>query len=1488
MDGNGNKEQAAGNDKVGAVMVVGGGICGMQSALDLANSGFKVYLVEEASSIGGRMAQLDKTFPTNDCSMCMISPKLIEVDKHHNIELITNANVEGIEGEEGKFKVKVLKRPRHIDEEKCSGCGDCIEACPVDLLHEFEEKLTMRKAVYKRYPQAIPSAVAISKAARPPCKLTCPAGCNGQGYVALISKGKYAEAVDHIKQWIPLPAVLGTICHHPCELECNRGEIDEPVGIAPLKRFVADIVREKRKEGSIPPEEKPEIDSTKPKVAVVGAGPSGLTCAYDLVKHGYPVTIFEASSEPGGQLQSAIPKYRLPRDVLAADIQEIINMGVELKLNTPLNDNFSVDDLKAQGYQVIYLAIGAQKSRSLPIPGAALPDALLALDFLRDANQGKETRLGRRVIVIGGGNVAMDVARTARRLGAAEVQAVCLESREEMPSHAWEVADAEEEGVQIKNSWGPTEVTLKDGKVSGVGFQRCTSVFDSEGNFSPTFDESTKTKIDCDTVIIAIGQATDLSLLPLETKVKNSRGGFIIVEPVTLATDEEGVFAGGDGVTGPKSAVEAIKHGHEAAISIERYLNGANLSEGREQPKDEPAPLPEGEHERKERLQLKRIPLERRLSSFDEVELAYSEEEAITEAERCLNCGLCSECLQCVAACQADAIVHDMKEELVEIPVGSVVLAPGFDPFDAAIKGEYGHGRMANVVTSLEFERILSASGPFQGQVVRPSDGKHAVKIAWIQCVGSRDEACGRDYCSSVCCMYATKESIIAREHDSAIQPTIFYNDIRAFGKGFERYYESAKDKFGVRYVRSMVSGVRELQQSKNLLLEHGGEDGDKVQEEFDMVVLSVGLVPSSNAKELADRLNIDLDRFGFCETSDFQPNVTSRPGIYVAGAFDAPMDIPESVMSASSAASLASQAVAEVRGTMVTEKEYPPEIELNDQEPRVGVFVCRCGSNIARVVDVPTVAEYAKTLTYVVHAEENLYTCSTDTQNKIIEAIKEQELNRVVVASCSPRTHEPLFQDSIREAGLNKYLFEMANIRDQCSWVHATHLPEATEKAKDLVRTAVARAATLQPLHESRAEIKQRALVIGGGASGMTAALGLAAQGFEAVLVEMEEELGGNLRHIYYTEDSSDPQALLSSLIEQVESEPKITVYKGTEVSDFSGYVGNYRTELTTADGNTEEVEHGVVILATGGIEYKPVEYFYGESDRVLTQPELEEMIAKNSEDTKDLNSVVMIQCVGSREEEHMYCSRICCAQAIKNAIRLKEENPDIEVYILYRDIRTYGMHELQYRKARDKGVTFIRYTVERKPEVKEENGKLSVKVFDAVLGADIMLEPERLVLSTAIRPQPDAEQFASKLKLPLTQDKFYMEAHMKLRPLDFVNEGMYLCGLAHSPKSVSESIQQAQGAVSRALTVLSQPYLMVGGVVSVVDPERCVACLTCVRSCPFGVPKINEDGVANIEAAACQGCGICASACPRKAIKLQHYSDEQVTVMAAVLSAD
>jgi heterodisulfide reductase subunit A-like polyferredoxin len=1470
--------------KVGAVMVVGGGITGMQSALDLANSGFKVYLVEKTTSIGGRMSQLDKTFPTNDCSMCMISPKLIEVAKHLNIEIITNAEVQALEGEEGNFKVKVLKKPRYIDLIKCSGCGDCVTACPVELKNEFEMGMSKRKATYKRYPQAIPGTFAITKAARPPCKLNCPAGCNGQGYIALCSKGKYVEALDHIKQWIPLPASVGRICHHPCEQQCNRGQIDEPLGIAPLKAFIADTVRQKRLEGKLPPEAKPVIDLSKPRIAVVGSGPSGLSCAYDLARHGYPVTIFEAASKPGGQLQWAIPKYRLPKESLAADIKEIIDLGIELKLNSPVKDKVSLSSLKNQGFKAVYLAIGAQKSRSLPIPGVNLPGVLLALDFLKDAATGNQITLGKKVVVIGGGNVAMDVARTARRLGASEVKAVCLEARNEMPAHSWEIEEAEEEGIMIHNSWGPKEIFSKDGKVSALEFQKCSSVFDKDKKFNPVYDPNVTTKFDCETVIIAIGQAADLSVLPKDTKVKTARSGWIEADPLTLATNEEGIFAGGDAVSGPKSAVEAIAHGHEAATSIERYILGLDLKQGREKIKEESAPIPEGQHPRLKRVKQTTIPMERRLSTFDEMNLLYTEEEAKKESDRCLNCGLCSECLQCVAACPAKAVDHSQKPEIVDISVGSLILAPGFDPFDAHIKGEYGYGRMPNVLTSLEFERVLSASGPFQGQVKRPSDGKHPVKIAWIQCVGSRDKSCGRDYCSSVCCMYATKEAIIAREHESSIQPTIFYNDIRAQGKGFERYYDSAKNRFGVRYVNSIPSMVKELQQSHNLLLDYISEDGKKVQEEFDMVVLSVGIVPAQGTKELAERVGIKTDKFGFCVTDEVQPNVTSRPGVFVAGAFTAPIDIPESVMSASGAACLAGQSIQESRGTLVNEKVYPPETEVAEQEPRVGVFICRCGTNIARVVDIPAVVEYAKTIPNVVHAEENLYTCSTDTQEKIIGAIRDKKLNRVVVASCSPRTHEPLFQDTLREGGLNKYLFEMANIRDQCSWVHATHMPQSTVKAKDLVRMAVARADTLQPLHQQRAEVTRRALIVGGGLSGMTAALGFAAQGFESVLVEKSNVLGGNLRRIHFTEHS-DPQIVLSKTVKRVESEPLIKIYKGAEIIKSSGFLGNYVTDITTNTGDVTTIRHGVVVIATGGSEYKPSEYLYGQSPKVLTQLDLEKKLVEEGGSIKDLKSVVMIQCVGSREPEHLFCSRVCCNQAIHNAIKLKELNPDIEVSILYRDIRSYGMHELEYRKAREMGVTFIHFEVEKKPELTLENSNLKMTVLDKALNQEITLNPDLLILSAGIRPQPDANDFASRLKLSLTQEGFVMEAHMKLRPLDLVNEGMYVCGLAHSPKNISESILQAQGTVSRALTVLSQPYLMVGGIVSVVDPDKCIACLTCVRSCPYGVPRINEKGVAYIEPAGCQGCGICASVCPRKAITLQNYSDEQVMAKTHVL---
>ncbi len=1472
-------EKSPNSNKVGAVMVVGGGICGMQSALDLASSGFKVYLVEETTSIGGRMAQLDKTFPTNDCSMCMISPKLIEVGRHPNIEIVTNAEVLSLDGEEGNFMAQVRKRPRFIDLTKCSSCGDCVEVCPVIISSEFEEELATRKAIFKRYPQAIPSAMSIDKRGTSPCKIACPAHISVQGYVALIYQGKFKEALDLIREQNPLPGICGRVCVHPCETDCSRTKVDEAVSICQLKRYVADEVKAGG-EDTLPA----GLPKNGRKVAIVGSGPAGLSAAYFLALSGYEPTIFEANPVLGGMMSVGIPEYRLPRDVVKYEIDRILQMGVEVKLNTRVGSDVTVDQLSEQ-YEAVFVGVGAPQSRRLGLEGIDLDGVLFGVDFLRDAASGKmaaDSFSRKKVVVVGGGNVAIDVARSSLRLGASEVHVVCLESRQEMPSHEWEIEAAIEEGVELHCSLGPKRVLGGKGNVTGLECVACTRVFDADGRFNPEFASDITSSLDADVVIIAIGQQSDLTPWR-EAGITTTPQGTVNVDPVTVATNKPGIFAGGDCVSGPASVIQAIAAGKEAAISIDRYLKGEDIALDRERTFT-PVEVPLEGVKKMPRHNAPHLPVAERRRDFREVELELSHEAAKAEAERCLACGLCSECYQCVAACQANAIDHTMLEQTVDLNVGSVILAPGFEEFDAALKDEYGYGRMPNVINSMQFERILSASGPYQGQVLRPSDGKHAVKIAWIQCVGSRDETCDRDYCSSVCCMYATKEAIIAREHAADIEPTIFYNDMRAYGKGFERYFESAKDKFGIRYVRGLVSGVKELQQSHNLVMEYDTDEGRR-SEEFDMVVLSIGLVPSASTKKLAERLAVDVDQFGFCRTEEFEPNVTSRPGVYVAGAFNAPMDIPESVMNASGAAHLASQGIAQVRGSMVTEKAYPPELSIDGQEPRIGVFVCRCGSNIARVVDVPGVAEYAKTLPYVVHADENLYTCSTDTQIKIVEAIKEKNLNRVVVASCSPRTHEPLFQDTIQEAGLNKFLFEMANIRDQCSWVHS-HFPDrATEKSKDLVRMAVARAATLKPLHQSRASIHRSGLVIGGGAAGMTAALGLAAQGFDAVLVEREKELGGNLKNLHYTLDGSDPHELLKSLVAEVEREPRIQVYKESTVQDFSGYVGNYVSRIATAGGELHDIEHGVVILATGGVEFRPSEYSADRSDKVITQLDLEDKLVRKAIDLKDLNSVVMIQCVGSREKDNMYCSRVCCGQAIGNALKIKEDNAKAEVYILYRDIRTYGMKELKYREARDKGVTFIRFEDDMKPEVDASGDRVMVSVYDSVLGRSISLPSDLVVLSAAVRPQPDAHVFASKLKLPLTQDGFYMEAHMKLRPLDFINEGMYLCGMAHAPKTIAESIAQAKGAVSRAATILAQPYLMVGGIVSVVDQDRCVACLTCVRSCPFNVPTINADGFADIEQAACRGCGICTSACPRKAIRLQHYDDEQILAKTCVL---
>jgi len=933
-------------------------------------------------------------------------------------------------------------------------------------------------------------------------------------------------------------------------------------------------------------------------------------------------------------------------------------------------------------------------------------------------------------------------------------------------------------------------------------------------------------------------------------------------------------------VTGPASVVEAVQHGNEAAVSIDRYLRGEDLKIGREIEEVKITELREKVEKQPRQVMLKEPPEERR-TSFCEIDRGFTEEMAIAEAKRCLSCSICSECLQCVEVCEANAIDHDMQEETLDLNVGAVVLAPGCTVFDADQKPELGSAQLENVVSSLQFERILSATGPYSGDVLRPSDRAHASRIAFIQCVGSRDFE--HDYCSSVCCMYATKEAIIAKEHAPELECTIFYMDLRAYGKGFDAYYERAKE-LGVQYIRCRPSHVEEVPGTRNLKIHYEAEDGTHQTEEFDMVVLSVGLQPPKDAQELADRFGIALDKNGFARTDLVSPVTTSRDGIYVCGPFAEPKDIPETVMEAGAAAANAMALLSESRGTEIIEREYPPEKDVSGQPPRIGVFVCHCGKNIGGFLDVPSVVQYAKTLPDVAYAEDNLYTCSTDTQAKMGELMKEHNLNRMIVASCTPRTHEPLFRDTLRESGLNPYLFEMANIRDQCSWVHM-HEPEAaTVKAKDLVRMAVAKARLLEPLQKRKISINNDALVIGGGMSSMTAALNLADQGFQVHLVEKEEVLGGVMRNIRFLQNGCSPAQWLKEMVNCTVDHPKINVHLGSELKSVEGSVGNF-SSVIAKNGTEETVEHGAVIVGIGAVPGTPTEYLYRKDPRVMTQLEFEQSLAAGEEIGE---RIIMIQCVGSRDEQHPYCSRVCCTQAIKNVLQFKETHPRGEATIIYRDIRTYGHREAMYTEAREKGVRFIRYEPEAKPNVEVENGTLYVTVNDPVLGQPLRIEADALVLAPPLLPAEDAKELAKMLKVPLNSDGFFLEAHMKLRPIDFATDGIYLCGMAHSPKGVDESIAQAMGAAARAATLLSKDELELEATISEVVDANCDGCAYCIDPCPYNaltlIEYVRGDQIKKTvqnNAALCKGCGVCMATCPKQGIFVWHFKPEQINAM-------
>ncbi len=1494
----------------GAVLVVGGGIAGIQASLDAAEAGFKVHLVEKRSAIGGHMAQLDKTFPTNDCAMCTISPRLVDVAGHPDIEILTDSEVQSLEGEAGAFTAEVRTRARFIHTDICNGCGKCAEVCPESLPSLFDEGLQLQRAAYRLYPQATPDAYAIEKRGRAPCRDACPAGQRAQGYIALIREKRYGDALASIREDNPFPAICGRICDHRCELACSRGKLDDPIAIRALKRFVVD--REYAK-----PRVRRRVAERhyQEKVAIVGAGPCGLTAAEDLLQLGYAVTVFEALPAPGGMLRFGVPAHRLSSEVIDREIQDILDLGVDLRLNTRVE---SLDALFTQGFKAVLVAVGAHEGIRLPIPGKELDGVLINTSFLRDvrlaelkrqAGDAEGERLldprvrieGRDVVVVGGGDVAVDVARTALRLGARKVRMAVRGSSGRMPASEHEQRSAREEGIEIEI--GLNFVRVVDdgaGRVAGLECERAKFQKDASGRAVAHAVPGSAFVMPGEVVIFSVGQRVGLGIVPADCGVAITGEDTIAVDEKTQATARPGVFAAGDATRGTAFAIEAIAGGHRSAQSIHAWLRGEQVREPNPQPvasfsaSELDARVQKGELHRSARLPVPSRKLQILQDDFVEVELAYSEDQALAEARRCLSCGICSECDQCVQACGVKAIELDMAKRSRTLEVGSVILAPGYQTYRAELSEEYGYGRYPNVVTSLEFERLLSASGPASGHVRRPSDGVTPRRIAFLQCVGSRDAS--HDYCSAVCCMYAAKQAVQAIEHEPDTKVRVFMMDMRAFSKGYEGYYRTAREKYGIGYTRCRISQVREDPVTGNLLLRYWDRAAARelVEESFDMVVLSVGMEIAPEVRELGARLGVELDDYGFCRTVQFDPLATSRPGVFAAGPFREPKDIPESLVDASAAAASASALLAGSRGTLTTLPSFPPERDVSEEQARAAVFVCHCGTNIAGYLDCAEVAQYAKSLPGVIHAEESLYACSRDSVAHITERAKALGANRVVVAACTPLTHEPVFRKAARGAGLNPFLVEMANIRNQCSWVHSKDRAGATAKAKDLVRMSAARAQQLTPLASSSMAMNKAALVVGGGPAGISAALSLARQGFSVHLVEKEAVLGGNLRRLHYGLDEIGvahpltraggsliaPRQLLEELLDQVRAEPRITVHLGTVLAATTGFMGNFTSTLASADGAEQaRVQHGVAVLATGGVEYRGEEYGLGSDRRIVTQLDFEEKLAAGEAPAE----VVMIQCVGPAER---YCSRICCTSALKNALVLKARRPDARITVIYKDIRTYAFKERLYDKALEAGIAFIHYEAGREASVTLEEGRPVVRVFEEMLARDIELAPDYVVLSTPVVPAPAARELSGILKVPLDMDGFFMEAHVKLRPVDFLSEGLFMAGTAHYPKLLEETLVHAGAAAARAGSVVSHESITVGGRIAEVDPALCVGCLTCVRVCSFSAPRISAEltgmggiqGAARIEPALCQGCGLCAAQCPAEAIELKHYTGAQV----------
>ncbi len=842
-------------------------------------------------------------------------------------------------------------------------------------------------------------------------------------------------------------------------------------------------------------------------------------------------------------------------------------------------------------------------------------------------------------------------------------------------------------------------------------------------------------------------------------------------------------------------------------------------------------------------------------------------------------------CRVCEAVCKNKAIDFNQTPQKMEIKVGAIILSQGVEPYKPQPGEEYRYGKFANVVTSMDYERLLCSTGPYSGEILRASDRKHPHNIAWIQCVGSRQATeGGNSYCSAVCCAYTQKQVILTKDHDAEAKCTVFHNDIRAFGKDFERFYQRAENLSDVRFIRSYPSLVREDPATRNVSVRYFIPGEGVKEEEFDMVVLSVGLQPPVDVKAIADTFNIDLESHNFCKIGAFNPMLSTRPGILVSGGLQGPLDIPESVFSASGAGSQVGEMLDYRRGELSRERVYPAERDVSQEETKVGVFVCHCGANIGRVVDVPDTVKYCKNLPHVVYAQEQLFSCTTNSAKEITEMAKEKGFNRVVIAACTPKTLEPLFRDTLREAGLNQYFLDMANIREHCSWVHSKEKEDATQKAKDLIRMSVVRACHLEALQEFDLPVNKAVLVVGGGIAGMNASLSIAKQGHEIYLVEKEGQLGGIASKIHHTLEGDDVQAYLNGLVKEIYEHPLIHVHHNAVITQAAGYIGNFVTTVKS-DRGVSEIKHGATVLATGAEVYKPREYLYGQDERVMTHLELEELMSKGDERIVNAEKLVMIQCVGSRNEERNYCSRVCCSEAVKNALKLKEINPAIDIYILYRDLRTYGFREDYYREARARQIRFIRYEPDDQPLVEVVNDKgrsvLRVTVTDQTLNRKLAIDADLLSLAAAVIPSSQTEEISKLFKVTLNTDGFFKEAHVKLKPVEFATDGVYLTGMGHYPKFIQETVNQSYGCAGRVLTLLSKDTVTASGSVCEISEKKCMGCGACVDVCTYGALELRDSKQgkkAAINPVLCKGCGLCNSKCPTGAISLKHYTDDEL----------